>query len=387
MVKRFLAICISLIFLAGCADNNSIRIDGNIANIEPGNIYLNRIDVDISVRIDSARIKKNGNFSFKIKASEPDFYHISRSESDFITILAEPGEKINLAFNGNNLFENYEVLGSEGSKKIQMLDLVLADTKRKIDSLKLIYDLLAKSPDFANKEPSLNEEYLKLVKEQRNKNIAFILGNLTSFASIKALYQRINENAYVLYDPRDLQFLKLVSDSLIYHFPNSKQAKALKKNFEKEMNQMFLNRIEQAARNMPETRLDPALKDINGSRISLSSLKGKVVLLTFWATTSQESLKENLSLKELYKTYKSRGFEIYQINLDENEDAWRNVVKFDELPWISVREDDPGNPVNARIYNVKTLPANYLYDREGNIIGSDLHDKTLRIKLGQIFGN
>lgn len=388
MMKRFVAFSIFLILLAGCADKNSIRIDGNLNNNrEHIKIYLNRIDVDNSVRIDSAVIKNNGNFRFRIKATEPDFYQIGYNDSDFITILAEPGEKIKLTFKGKNLYENYELEGSAGSQKIKMLDMVLSATKRKIDSLKLIYDNAAKSPGFDLKEPLLNKEYLKLIKEQRNRNIEFILGNLTSFASIKALYQRIDEKTYVLYEPRDLQFLKLVSDSLIFHYPNSKQARALKKNFEKEMNQMFLNQIEQAARNAPETRLDPNLKDINGNRIALSSIKGKVVLLSFWASSSEECVAENLTVKALYKIYKSRGFEIYQVSLDENEAVWKNAVKFDELPWISVREDDPLNPFNARLYNVRAIPANYLYDKNGTIIGRDLHGRLLQIKLVQLFGN
>ena len=387
MMKRFVTFSISVILLAGCADKNSIRIDGNLNNKDHKKIYLNRIDVDNSVRIDSAGIKKNGNFRFRIKAAEPDFYQIGYTNSDFITILAEPGEKIKLTFKGKNLYENYELEGSAGSQKIKMLDMVLDATKRKIDSLKQVYDNAAKSPGFNLKEPLFNKEYLKLIKEQRNRNIEFILGNLTSFASIKALYQRLDEKTYVLYDPRDLQLLKLVSDSLIFHYPNSKQARALKKNFEKEMNQMFLNQIEQAARNAPETKLDPNLKDINGNRIALSSLKGKIALLSFWASSSEECVAENLSIKALYKTYKSRGFEIYQVSLDENEAAWKNAVKFDELPWISVREDDPLNPYNARLYNVRAVPANYLYDKNSKIIGSDLHGRLLQIKLVQMFGN
>jgi thiol-disulfide isomerase/thioredoxin len=387
MMKRFAAFSVFVILLAGCADKNSIRIDGNVDNKDNKKIYLSRIDVDNSVIIDSAGIKNNGNFRFGIKAAEPDFYQIGYTDSDFITILAEPGEKIKLTFRGKNLYENYELEGSEGSQKIKILDMVLAATKRKIDSLKLIYDNAAKSPGFDLKEPLLNKEYLKLIKEQRNRNIEFILRNLTSFASIKALYQMIDEKTYVLYEPRDLQFLKLVSDSLIFHYPKSKQARALKKNFEKEMNQMFINQIEQAARNAPETKLDPNLKDINGTRIALSSLKGKVVLLSFWASSSEECVAENLTIKALYKTYKSRGFEIYQISLDENEAAWKKAVKFDELPWINVREDDPLNPYNARLYNVSAIPANYLYDKNGTIIGRDLHGRQLQIKLVQLFGN
>jgi hypothetical protein len=387
MMKRFVAFSITtVIILAGCTDKNSINIDGNLNNKEHNKIYLNRIDVDAYVKIDSSGIKKNGNFSFRIKANEPDFYQVGFHGSDFITILAEPGEKIKLTFKGKNLYENYEIVGSAGSQKIKMLDQWLSLTKRKIDSLKSSYETASKSPDFDKKGPSLNNAYLELIKEQRKKNIEFIIENLNSFASIKALYQRIDEETFVLYDPRDLQLLKLVSDSLNHHYPNSKQAKSLKKNFEKEMNQMFLNQIEKAAQNVPETRLDPNLKDVNGTRIALSSLRGKYVLLTFWATSSEESVSENLSLKDIYKIYKSSGLEIYQVNLDENEAVWKKAVKFDELPWISVREDDPLNPVNARLYNVRSLPANFLYDINGGIIGSDFHGRALQIKLTQLFG-
>ncbi len=387
MTKRIAAFSISLIIMAGCADKNSVRIDGNVNTKDHEKIYLNRIDVDTYIRIDSARIRKNGNFRFRLKAVEPDFYQIGYSDSDFITILTEPGEKVKLTFTGKNLYENYQVDGSTGSQKIKMLDMVLAGTKRKLDSLKTLYDIASKGPGFDEKESLLQNEYLKAIKEQRKKNMEFILGNLNSFASIKALYQMIDKETYVLYDPRDLQFLKLVSDTLIFHYPNSKQAKSLKKNFEKEMNEMFLKKIEQAAKNAPEVKLDPNLKDIYGKRVALSSLKGKVVLLGFWATGSEESLAENLSLKELYKVYRSKGFEIYQVNLDENEAAWKNSVKFDELPWINVREDDPLNPVNARLFNVKAVPANYLYDRNGTIIAANLHGQNLQIKLAQIFGN
>jgi hypothetical protein len=387
MLRRFAAFSISLLLLAGCADKNSVRIDGNYRNNEHKMIYLNRIDVDTYVRVDSANIRNNGNFRFRFNTPEPDFYQIGFTGSDFITILAEPGEKIKLSFKGKYLFENYEVSGSPGSQKIKDLDMVLACTKRKIDSLKLIYDNESKNPGFGLKEPLLNKEYLKLIKEQRSKNIEFVLGNLNSFASIKALYQRIDNETYVFYDQRDLQFLKLVSDTLIFHYPNSKQARALKKNFEKEMNQMFLNQIEQVARNSPETDLDPNLKDITGKRIALSSLRGKIVLLSFWVTTSEQCAAENDLLLTLYKTYKSRGFEIYQVNLDENENVWKRNVKFNELSWISVREDDPQNPINARLYNVKALPANYLYDKNGTIIAVDLHGKSLQIRLTQLLRN
>jgi thiol-disulfide isomerase/thioredoxin len=386
-MRNFFVFSISVILLVGCSKNNSFRIEGNFRGSKQKYIYIDRIDVDTPVRIDSAKIKKNGNFKFKIKSSEPDFYQLGFSSSDYITLLSEPGERIKLNFEGKNLFDNYNVTGSAGSRQIKMLDQKLAETKRKIDSLKTVYEAAIKNPGFKDRERILDEEFLNLIKGQRKNNIEFILKNLKSFASIKALYQKIDENTYVLYDPHDLQFLKLVSDTLLHYYPNSKHVKALKKNFEKEMSQMYFNQIEQLAKKIPETKLDPNLIDIKGKRIALSSLRGKYVLLTFWSVTSENCIAENLELKELYKKYNKNGFEIYQINLDENEENWKHAVKYDELPWISVREDDPLNPRNATFYNVKSLPTNYLYNKNGEIIGSNLHGKSLQIKLTQLFGN
>jgi hypothetical protein len=386
-MKRFASFSLMLIILAGCSDRNSILIEGSYKNGDHKKIYLDRIDVDTYVRIDSAKIRKNGNFRIKLTASEPEFYQLGFSKSDFITLLTEPGERIKVIFPGKYLSENYDVKGSPGTEKLKYLDLALADSKRKLDSLKIVYDSLSKAPGFEQKEPVITNEYLKVIKEQRKKSIEFILANLNSFASIKALYQKIDENNNVLYEQRDLQFFKLVSDSLNFHYPNSKQAKALKKDFEKGMNQMFLNQLETAAKSAPEIKLDPDLKDISGKRIALSSFKGKYILLCFWVSSSEDCVAENLMFKPLYQKYKSKGFEIYQISLDENESTWKKAIRFDELPWISVREDDPGNPVNARLYNIQELPANYLYDKQGNIIGKDLHGKNLQLKLTQIFDN
>ncbi len=181
--------------------------------------------------------------------------------------------------------------------------------------------------------------------------------------------------------------MKIVSDTLGRYYPNSPNVLALTEDFKKELNQMYSRNLQNIAKSSPVVELDPNLKDINGKRIALSSLKGKVVLLTFWSVESKECIAENLQLKDIYKAYNKKGFEIYQINVDKNEEAWRNEVRFDELPWINTREDDPLNPQNARLFNVRSLPTNYLYDRNGEIIASNLHGKSLQIKLNQLFSN
>jgi thiol-disulfide isomerase/thioredoxin len=253
--------------------------------------------------------------------------------------------------------------------------------------LSAVYQKSSKEPGFEAKGPLLEEEYKNLIAKQRKYNIEFIIKNLSSMASIKALYQRINSETYVLYEPRDLQYLKIVTDTLTRRYPDSKHVQALAHDFEKEMNQMYLRKIEQMTKDLPQTKLDPNLIDVSGKRIALSSLKGKYVLLAFWSVSSKDCIEENLQLKEYHKKYNKRGFEIYQINLDTDMAAWKQAVNFDELPWISTREDDPLDPKNAVLFNVKSVPSNYLFDKGGNIIATDLHGRALKVKLEQIFNN
>lgn len=386
-MKRSLIFLLPLLIAAGCQNKNTFTINGVVKEAKNKTLLLNKVNVNTLMFIDSSKIRNNGKFKFKIEATEPDFYQLGFSNTDFITILAEPGERINLVFKGNSLSQDYTVTGSEGSEKIRMLDMRLARTKMKLDSLRNIYEAASKEPGFDEKGPLIESEFDKILKETRKKNIEFIISNTKSMASIKALYQRIDDNTYVLYDPRDLQYMKIISDSLGRYYPNSKNVQALAEDVKRELNQMYARQFQNLASSSPEIKLDPNLKDINGNRIALSSLRGKVVLLTFWSAESKDCIAENLQLKDIYKTYNKKGFEIYQINVDEDEGKWEREVKFDELPWINTREDDPKNPRNAMLYNVKALPTNYLYDRDGNITGSNLHGRYLKIKLNQLFND
>jgi thiol-disulfide isomerase/thioredoxin len=384
-MKRLLFLLALVLIFSGCKDKSKFTVNGVAKNSKEKYIRLSRLDVDTPVLVDSAKINRKGSFHFKVKTKGADFYQIGFASTNFITLLTEPGENINLLFNNKNLFENYSVSGSKGTEKLQFLDLTLAETKRKLDSLNTLYTRALTEPGFEVKKPILEAEYNELIKAQRKKNIEFIINNTNSLASIKALYQRINPQTYVLYDQHDLQYLKIVTDSLSRHYPNSKQVQTLAKDFENELNQMYVSQIQEIAKTLPQTKLDPNLKNIAGNRIALSSLKGKYVLLTFWSFLSKDCIAENLRLKEFYKLYNKKGFEIYQIDLDENESNWKKAVRFDELPWISTREDDPKDPKNAKVFNVQNLPTNYLFDKENKIIASNLHGRELQLKLEQIF--
>ncbi|MCU0366948.1 MAG: AhpC/TSA family protein [Bacteroidales bacterium] len=382
-MNKFISWVLLAAAITGCRNEEKVTIRGTFAEGKEGIVYLDQSDVSTNILIDSAEIKR-GQFRFTAEITGPEFFQVRIGRDDFVGLLAMPGEEISLTFGSSPLVMNYEVEGSPGSLKIKELDQKLFITVSGLDSLKKIYASLTEE-ELAVRGPALEASYLEIVEAQRKNNISFILSNLTSMAAVKAVYQRLDENAYVLYQPRDLQFLKIVSDSLSVKYPASRHVIALKENVTSELNQMYINRLAAIAAQSPISGNNPQLPDTEGKTVALSSLRGKYVLVSFWATTSEECIAELESLKSIYALYKPRGLEIYQISLDASEERWKNVVRFEEIPWISVREPDPSNPVYARAMGITTVPANLLYDPDGNIINTNLFGRNLQIRMDQIF--
>ena len=219
-MKRLLLLTIIIVALVGCAKKRSFTITGNIPEKTSGYVYVNRIEINIPILIDSAKINKNGSFKINVKAYLTDFYQVVLDADNYITLLAKPGENINLVFSSQQLSDNYIVEGSEDSEKIRYIDQSLIDARKRLDSLSAAYEKASSEPEFETTGAELENMYYNIVRQQRRTNIEFIINNLTSLASIKAIYQRIDPDTYVLYDPRDLQYMKLVSDSLRKYYPN-----------------------------------------------------------------------------------------------------------------------------------------------------------------------
>jgi thiol-disulfide isomerase/thioredoxin len=382
-MKKFVLFLFVAAAMAGCGEDDKVVIKGSFHGGKEGVVYLDQSDVDKSAVIDSATIKRN-RFKFSTEITGPEFLQIRLNNNDFIGLLASPGEEISLDFGSSPLVMNYSVSGSRGSGLIRGLDQYLYTTKVTLDSLTKLYTGLS-DEDIAVQGAGLEKAYVDAVEAQRKHNIEFILENITSLASIKALYQRIDENTYVLYQPRDLQYLKIVSDSLSVKYPVSKHVRALKENVTSELNRMYIDRLTSMATEASPANVDPVLPDTQGKMIRLSSLRGKYVLVTFWTTTSEDCLAELSALKNIYSLYHGKGLEIYQVSLDTDANKWKNAVNFEEIPWISVREEDPGNPAYAMAMNISKVPSNLLFDPEGNIINTNLFGRNLKIRMDQLF--
>jgi peroxiredoxin len=200
-------------------------------------------------------------------------------------------------------------------------------------------------------------------------------------ASIYALYQRINSRDYILNENKDIQLLKITGQSLDTLYPESKHVKALVADARKLELQVknlgYLQIMDQMEGSIP----DIALPDSHGDTIRLSSLKNKMVLISFWASWNQQSIAYNLELKKIYEKYHSKGFEIYQVSLDNKKESWLNAIQYDEIPWINVSDLSYPGSATATLYNITSLPATFLLSRDGEVLGKDLNRLELDNKL------
>ena len=385
-LKVTLLLLTTSLFFMSCHRHETV-ISGTLHGVDKKRVYLDELDINITKPLDSVLTNRNGKFRFRLRLTEPSFLLLKRSEQNFITLLAKPGEKIHVKADSLFLQAGYHVTGSEESLLIKQLDDHLRITVHKMDSIVQIYRQMMDKPGFDTLRPRLDKAYSDLLAQQRKYNIAFILDHMQSLSAIKALYQKVDDNTYVLNNIRDIQYLKIVADSLKVYYPDSKMTKALLSDLQKEMGKYNQLQLTNLLKNAKSVKLDLALPDIQGDTVYLSSLrkKGYYVLLTFWASWCQQCISENLELKSLYNKYHKKGLEIYAVSLDNNKDIWVKEVHFDELPWINVSDLSYPNSEAAQKFNVKTPPVNYLFDPEGNVIAKDLHGRNLQIKLNQLF--
>lgn len=371
--KIFPVVLVLAALFFACNKPNGFVISGKITNAEGKYLYMDELKVASSVPIDSVKIKKDGSFEFKGKISYPNFYLLRLNEKNFVTLLVDTTEKISVYGDAANFSRDYIVEGSPGSLLVQELNEHLTRTKHKLDSIRSRMIVLRTHENYRFEKVKWEQELAAITKSQIEYSTNFVQKHPFSMSSVLALYQKFDDSNYVI---QDLQSLKVAASALNTVFPNSLHVKALYANTKSLMAQEKNNKLKEIIAENGLNSPDITLPDYNGKAISLSSFRGKSVLIQFWSAKDRPSRIQNQALRELYSKYKSKGLEIYQVSIDTDRNVWLNAIEQDGLTWINVG-DMKGSAIALQMYNVQQIPSNYFLDKEGRIVARDLQGPAL----------
>ena len=300
MIKHIFGAAIVIFLLASCQSHN-VEIKGTIKEADKQKVYLEQLNVDKTVVSDSAKTNRKGEFSFKINVTEPTFYNIRVGQKEHITLLAEPDKKIELSGTYNNLSNNYWVEGSaeeistigkegsEGSQWIKLLNFQLNRTQRALDSLRKIYEALPDEKANLAQRTAIAAEWDSVFMKQFRFSKDFIIKHAVSPASYYALYQTIGKDNFILTPENDLQSYKIVASSMMAMYPESQYTKALLAHYEQIKKNIQAMKMRELIVNSENDLPAIDLPDINGTNISLKSLKGKFIILDFIVLDSGKS--------------------------------------------------------------------------------------------------
>lgn len=372
--------------LTGCR-NKSAEITGILENPRPREyIFFQELKSKELVTVDSAIVSEDGTFEFKRKVNFPSFYLLKIKQNNFLTMLIQPGEKIKMTSHFDSLNYPVVVIGSPGTKLLVDYNRNLLKTINKIRKLSAIHDKNLGRPDFAFVIDSLDNLASGFLNEMNSYARKYIDINITSLVSMIALYSQVAPNVYVLNSERDLSYFKKVDSSLFQKYPEYEPVIDLH-NQVKDM-VAYYDSKKIVSEGSGETMEAPeiTLPDPEGDTIKLSSTRGSYVLLDFWASWCSPCRTENPNLLRAYNMYHNRGFQIYQVSLDKTKEAWEKGIQDDKLEkWIHVSDIKYWNSVVVPLYKIESIPANYLLDKNGRIISSNLRGEALQRKLAELF--
>ncbi|MBI4931575.1 MAG: AhpC/TSA family protein [Bacteroidetes bacterium] len=384
----FLISCCLLLFYS-CGNNNensNYQIKGNLTN--SNGEFVSLVDVNSSEikTIDSVKVNEKGEFTFIKKVPEKGFYSIQISSSNYATIIADSTENISFEGDAKNLNEGYKVTGSKDSETLLHFNdftkknfKKMESSRMKQDSLRRVYEAyLNTTPDslFLDSiskmlEPvfnSFSEDYRKLADETNEYIRNFVNENTSSFASLAAVQ--------MLSPDKDIAYFIKVSDALTAKYPNVENLKGFKKYVDSKK-KLAVGSL------APEITLD----DKDGKSISLSSLKGKIVIVDFWASWCKPCRAENPFMVLLYNKYKDKGLDIFSVSLDFKKEAWLEAISKDKLSWknhVSDLKQWQSSVVSQ--YGFEAIPFTCLLDKEGNIAGKNLRGPELEEKIKELLG-
>jgi peroxiredoxin len=373
MLKTLLSVLVIVLITFSCGSKaesgEGVTISGKIEKIIPNSwARLDIITTEGPKPVDTTNVQNDGSYSLTVNIDEPSFYRLGFNDSQYVTLILT-GEEELVEVNADGVLpQGYsEVSGSYDTQYLRDMDDVL---KAYQTDMKRINKAAADARAAADVETfrAVQEEYNQLTKSKDKKLKDLSWNSLPSIAAFYGIQRLDPEQHFTFFDSISTELTRVLPQNPI---------------------SLNLSEMIETKRSLSMGAVAPeiALENPDGEVIRLSSLRGNYVLVDFWAAWCKPCRAENPNIVRAYNKYKGQNFEVLGVSLDRTRDAWLKAIEQDGLPWVHISDLKFWNSAVTKPYQLNAIPASYLIDPEGRIIGKNLRGPLLEAKLKEIFGS
>lgn len=366
----FFIIVISVVFSLSCTTQSepaAFTIAGQIKNARAGKIILTQ-EEDINRKkvkfIEEIKPDKEGKFKLDLNL-EPHIYKLNFYGDEKVVLAIDKGQTIEIEADGNDL-KNIKVSGSEDTEKLQAYEKLRKESLNRL--VISVRDKLKATDDYN----STNSEVVGLAEVENYEK------------------HKAELNDFVSKEMKDS--IAIYSTTLRWDGEqNFSLFEALANNFEKKHGNIEIaKRIKEKVALLKATSVggkaaSVEMPDKDGKLYKLDPSEAKYTLVDFWASWCGPCRRESKTIGTLYEKYKSEGFEIYGISLDDDKEKWLTASEIDKRIWTNLSTLKGFKTPAAIDYGVTSLPAKFLIDSEGKIVAKNLSGKELEEKIKKLF--